>query len=521
MKKLLLILCFPISVFAQKFDLIIQNGRIVDGSGNAWMYGDVGIKNGKISSIGKLQSADSKQVIDAKNQIVSPGFIDVHTHVEEGIKEIPNAENFIYDGVTSIITGNCGGSEVDLAKFFNDIQQSKSSVNVGSLIGHNSVRRAVMKNAMRDPTASEQQLMEDLVAKGMKAGAVGLATGLIYIPGTYSKTPEVVGLAKVAAQYGGIYASHIRDEGVKIVDAIEEAINIGREAKISVEISHFKISSKPLWGRSDMTIGLVEKARIEGIDVNVDQYPYTASSTNMGTMLPSWALADGDSVIHVRLTDIETRKKIRDEMVKGVKEDNRKNYDYAFIARCKADSTFNGRNISEINKTLGRKTNLATEADLIMDLVDKGGAQMVFHKMSETDVEKILRYPNTMIASDAGVIKFGRNVPHPRGYGTNARVLGKYVRENKVIPLEDAVRRMTSLPAQRFKLDDRGLIRVGYAADIVVFDENTITDKATFENPHAYSEGISFVVVNGEIVVENGKHTGKRSGVILFGKGKE
>lgn len=519
--RIILLLLLSFSVFAQKYDILIQNGRIVDGTGNAWIYGDVGIKNGKIEAIGKLSAQDSKQIIDAKNQIVSPGFIDVHTHIEESILEIPTAENFIYDGVTSLITGNCGSSEVNLAKFFSDLKTTKTSVNVGSLIGHNSVRRYVMKNVFREPTAKEQQQMEDLVAKGMKDGAVGLATGLIYIPGTYSKTPEVVGLAKVAAQYGGIYASHIRNEAEKVVDAIEEAINIGREAKIPVEVSHFKISSKPLWGKSDQTIGLVEKARLEGIDVNVDQYPYTASSTNMGTMLPSWALADGDSAVHARLTNPKIRQKIREEMIKGVKDDNRKNYDYAFIARCKADSTFNGKNITEINKMLGRKQNLATEADLIMDLVDKGGAQMVFHKMSETDVEKILRYPNTMIASDAGVIKFGRNVPHPRGYGTNARVLGRYVRERKVIPLEDAIRRMTSLPAQRFKLDDRGLIRVGYAADILIFDENTITDKATFEKPHAYSEGISYVLVNGEMVVENGKHTGKRSGTVLYGKGKE
>lgn len=519
--RIILLLLLSYSVFAQKYDILIKNGRIVDGTGNAWIYGDVGIKNGKIEAIGKLSAQDSKQTIDARNQIVSPGFIDVHTHIEESILEIPTAENFIYDGVTSLITGNCGSSEVNLAKFFSDLKTTKTSVNVGSLIGHNSVRRYVMKNVFREPTAKEQQQMEDLVAKGMKDGAVGLATGLIYIPGTYSKTPEVVGLAKVAAQYGGIYASHIRNEAEKVVDAIEEAINIGREAKIPVEVSHFKISSKPLWGKSDQTIGLVEKARLEGIDVNVDQYPYTASSTNMGTMLPSWALADGDSAVHARLTNPEIRQKIREEMIKGVKDDNRKNYDYAFIARCKADSTFNGKNITEINKMLGRKQNLATEADLIMDLVDKGGAQMVFHKMSEIDVEKILRYPNTMIASDAGVIKFGRNVPHPRGYGTNARVLGRYVRERKVIPLEDAIRRMTSLPAQRFKLDDRGLIRVGYAADILIFDENTITDKATFEKPHAYSEGISYVLVNGEMVVENGKHTGKRSGTVLYGKGKE
>jgi N-acyl-D-amino-acid deacylase len=506
--------------FAQQYDVIIKNGRIVDGSGNPWYTSDVAIKGGKIAAIGSFQINEGKQVIDAKSQIVCPGFIDVHTHVEDGIKTVSTADNFIHDGVTSVITGNCGSSEVNLAKFFEDLKQLQISVNLGSLIGHNSVRRYVMMNVFRDPTAQEQQKMEMLVEQAMKDGAVGLASGLIYIPGTYSKTPEVVGLAKAASKFGGIYASHIRDEGVKVKDAIEEAINIGREANIPVEISHFKISSKPLWGQSDMTIGIVEKARLEGIDVNVDQYPYTASSTNMGTMLPSWALADGDSMVHVRLTNPETRKKIRQEMIKGVKADKRKSYDYAFVARYRADSSLNGKNVSEINKLLGRKSDLATEADLIMDMVDKGGAQMVFHKMSEEDVAKILRYPNTMIASDAGVIQFNRNMPHPRGYGSNARVLGRYVREKQVLRLEDAVRRMTSLPAQRFKIEDRGLIRTGFAADIVIFDENKITDMATYEKPHAYSEGIDYVLVNGVVVLENGKHTGRKPGEIIYGKGK-
>ena len=511
---------FTNCTFAQKYDIIIKNGRVIDGSGNPWTASDVAIKNGKIASIGTFQTGDATKIIDAKNQIVCPGFIDVHTHVEDALQKLPTADNFIYDGVTSIITGNCGGSELNLAKYFEELKKITTSVNVGSLIGHNTVRRNVMRNVFRDPTSAEQVKMEALVEQAMKDGAVGLATGLIYIPGTYSKTPEVVGLAKVASMHGGIYASHIRDEASKVKNAIEEAINIGREAHIPVEISHFKISSKPLWGQSNMTLDLVEKARLEGIDVNIDQYPYTASSTNMGTMLPSWALSDGDSLIHIRLTNTDTRKKIREEMLKGLKADNRKNFDYAFVARYGKDSTLNGKNVSEINKLLGRKSNAEQEADLIMDMVDKGGAQMIFHKMSEEDVVKILQYPFTMIASDAGVIQFNRNMPHPRGYGSNARVLGRYVREKQVLRLEDAVRRMTSLPAQRFKIDNRGLIRVGYAADIVIFDENKITDKATFEQPHAYSEGIDFVLVNGVAVLENGKHTGKKSGEIIYGKGK-
>ena len=389
------------------------------------------------------------------------------------------------------------------------------------MVGHNAVRSKVMKNVFRDPTAKEQIEMEAVVEKAMKEGAMGLATGLIYIPGTYSKTPEVIGLAKVAARFGGVYASHIRNEEDKVKEAIAEAINIGREANIPVEISHFKISGKPLWGQSNLTIGLVEAARAEGLDVTIDQYPYTASSTNLGTRLPSWALADGDSVINARLNDPLIRRQIRDEMVKGVKEDKRNSYDYAVVARYKADSTFNGKSITEINTMLGRKNNLKTEAELIMDMVAKGGAQMIYHRMFEADVEQILKYPNTMIASDAGVIKFGENVPHPRGYGSNARVLGRYVRERKILTWEDAIRRMTSLPAQRFGLTNRGLVQEGLAADLVVFDPTTVGDAATYALPHAYSKGFTFVLVIGIAVIENGKHNGKRSGQILLGKGVE
>jgi N-acyl-D-amino-acid deacylase len=519
MKKILFLLLFlPTATVAQLYDLVIINGRIIDGSGNPWYKANVGIKDGKIAFIGNINTTDAKQSIDAKGQFVAPGFIDVHTHVEGGIERIPTADNFLFDGVTSIITGNCGGSRTDLANYFEELRQLKISVNFGSLIGHNSVRSKVMRNVFRDPTTKEQIEMEAVVERAMKEGAMGLATGLIYIPGTYSKTPEVVGLAKMAAKYGGVYASHIRNEEDKVKEAIEEAINIGREANIPVEISHFKISGKPLWGQSNITIGLVEAARREGIDVNIDQYPYTASSTNLGTRLPSWALSDGDSAIHARLNDPVTRLKIRDEMIASVKGDKRKSYDYAVVARYRADSTFNGKSISEINQLLGRKNNLKTEAELIMDMVDKGGAQMIYHRMYEADVENILRYPNTMIASDAGIVKFGENVPHPRGYGSNARVLGRYVRERKILTWEDAIRRMTSLPAQRFKLNDRGLIRNGYAADLVIFDENTVSDRATYAQPHAYSVGFSYVLVNGETVIENGKHSGARNGQILIHK---
>ncbi len=507
---------------AQTYDLLIRNGRVVDGTGNPWTYADVAIKNGKVARVGSIPALEAKTVIDAKNGIVAPGFIDVHTHLEGSLNLRPTADNFLQDGVTTLITGNCGGSAPNLRVFHDSLKLNGISANVASMIGHNTVRLKVMKMAFREPTAREQAEMEHLVEQAMKDGAVGLSTGLIYTPGTYARTPEVVGLAKIAARYGGTYASHIRNEGQDVKTAIAEAIQIGREAGIPVEISHFKIASKPIWGRSLETVALVEAARREGLDVTVDQYPYTASSTSLESIVPSWALADGDSAVLVRFRDPATRTKIRGEMLQSLKKNLRKNYEYAVVSSFAADTTYNGLSISQINQKRGRKATAETEADLVMELMEQNGMkriQMVYHTMSEDDVATILRYPNTMIASDAGVSKFGSGMPHPRAYGTNSRVLGRYVREKGVIPLEEAIRRMTSLPAQRFKLEDRGLLRPGYAADLVIFDEKTVGDQATYDQPHAYATGFAAVLVNGEVVIEAGKHTGKRPGMVLVGKG--
>ncbi len=518
---LLLLLLYSSSFSQPRFDLIIQNGLIIDGSGNPWYRGDVGIRGGKIAAIGKLDANEAQRVIDANGLVVAPGFIDVHTHVEDGIRKRPTAENFLFDGVTTIITGNCGGSETDLPKFFDELRTSGISLNLATLIGHNSVRRAVMNTAQRDPSPTELAKMENLVARAMRAGAVGFSTGLIYIPGTYSKTAEVLALAKVAAQHGGVYASHIRNEGDSVLFAIREAIHIGREANMPVEISHFKISSKRMWDRSEETIALVEQARAEGLDVCVDQYPYTASSTNLGALLPSWALADGDSAIKARLSNPMTRKQIAQEMKHFIRERaGRNRLDYAIVARCRWDSTMEGKSIAEINQRMRRKTNLESEIETVLDLMLKGGAAMIYHSMFEDDVVRIMQYPNAMIASDAGVAEFGRGAPHPRAYGTNARVLGRYVREKKVLRLEEAIRKMTSLPAQRFGLHERGLLRTGMAADIVLFDAQHVKDRATFDKPHAYSEGFQYVLVNGEMVIEAGKHTGAKAGEVLFGAGK-
>jgi len=524
MKKIIAIIFsfLTFQLHAQSFDLIILNGKIVDGTGNSWYYGDVGILNGKIAAVGKLANKPTKNSIDAKGLIVSPGFVDVHTHIEGGESTTPTADNFIYDGVTSVVTGNCGGSNLDMASYFRRLDSAKISINVASLIGHNTVRRAVMGDLQRDPTAEEQIKMEELVEKAMKEGAVGLSTGLIYVPGTYSKTPEVVGLAKASSKFNGVYASHIRDEGDHVTDAVNEAISIGREAKMPVEISHFKVTYKPNWGRSVETIGLVEKARLEGIDVTVDQYPYVASSTTLDTTVPTWVFGGGRDSLKFRIDDPAMRLKIKKEMVDGLKKKQLKSYSYAVVSRYPPDSTWNGKNISEINVLKGRKAKPMEEAETILDMVGAiNRTQMVFFSMDEKDLVRIMQYPFNMVASDAGIAKFGSGMPHPRAYGTNARVLSRYVTEQKVLRLEEAIRRMTSLPAQKFNLRDRGLIREGMAADLLVFDEKTVGDAATFTSPHTYSKGFKYVIVNGEVTIDNGKHNGMRNGSVLKGPGVE
>jgi N-acyl-D-amino-acid deacylase len=502
-------------------DVLIKNGRIIDGAGNSWFYGDVAVKNGKIIAVGKLTGYSAPKTIDANKMIVAPGFIDVHGHVEGGIFQWPTADNYIYDGVTTIITGNCGGSASDLQNFFHRIDSLHPSINIASLVGHNTIREQVMHHDNRLPTATEQQQMESLVETAMKDGAVGLSTGLIYIPGTFANTEEVVGLAKMASRYNGVYASHIRNEESKAVDAINEAINIGKAANIPVEISHFKIGGKANWGTSNITLGLVQQARLEGWDVTIDQYPYTASSTNLGVRLPDWAFAGGNDSLKIRLHDPVLRAQIKKEMLQQLQQYKFKNYSYCVVASYSADSTYNGKSITDINKLMGRKSKATEEAETIMDMVEKGGAQMVYHSMNEEDVKYIMKYPFCMSGADAGIPVPGKGMPHPRGYGTNARVLGKYVREEKVITLEEAIRRMTSLAAQKFQLKDRGLLKEGMAADIVIFDDKAVSDHATFEQPHQYATGFYYVLVNGQLVVENGKHTGARSGIPLYGPAKK
>ena len=517
--RLLILLLFPLYLSAQDCDVLIKNGKIIDGTGNSWYYADLAVKNGKIMAIGPSLNYKATRVIDAKGLIVAPGFIDVHTHLEGDEIKDPNATNFILDGVTTCVTGNCGSSNTDIGKYLHFIDSLKLSINVASLVGQNDVRKAVMGRANRDATPEEMEKMKAIVDKAMKDGAVGLSTGLIYIPGTYTKTPEIVELAKIAAAYHGLYASHMRDEGDSVTYAIDEALTIGREARIPVEISHFKLSGQQNWGRSKETVPMIEKARKEGIEVTIDQYPYTASSTSISTLIPDEILADGQDSITARLARPEIRKYVSASMLARLKKRKLKHFSYAVVAYFAPDTSFNGKSIEQINLMMGRKHKNKMEAETIMDIMTKGGASAVFHGMSEDDITRIMKYPFNMFASDATIRTYGAGVPHPRGYGTNARVLAKYVRDEKIISLEEAIRRMTSLPAQKFQLKDRGLLKEGMAADIVIFNEQEVQDVSTYEKPHAYSKGFHFVIVNGMLTVDMEKHTGIRAGKALFGPG--
>ena len=437
-----------------------------------------------------------RRTIDARGQILAPGFIDVHTHVES-IYSLPSAENFVRMGVTTLVTGNCGSSTTDVAEFLGRIKDKPLAVNLATLIAHGSVRRRVIGLDDRAPAPEELKQMEALVEQGMKDGAVGLSTGLIYVPGTYAKTDEIVSLARVAARYGGLYATHMRNEGDKVADAIRESIQIGEQAGLPVEISHFKISNKKFWGQTPMTLGLVRDARARGLAVTVDQYAYTASSTSLDSRLPSWLRAGGFDEAKKRLADKATRERVIKETKDNLKKSGFKDYSFAVVASYGPDKSFNGKSIAEITKEVRKKSDVTSQIEQILEMYEAGGASMIYHSMGEDDVKRIMQEPFTMIASDSGVRQADESVPHPRGYGNNARVLGRYVRELKLITLEDAIRKMTSLPAQTFGFRDRGLIREGFAADLVIFDENTIMDQATFDKPHQFPLGISYVIVNG------------------------
>jgi N-acyl-D-amino-acid deacylase len=428
---------------------------------------------------------------------------------------LPDALNFLMDGVTTIVTGNCGHSAIDLDTWFRDRATGGLGPNIATLIGHGSIRRAVMGTDNRRPTDTELTRMQELVEQAMRDGAYGISTGLIYVPGTYADSAEIVALAKTAARFGGIYSTHVRDEGNGVFQALAEAATVGREAGLTVQVSHLKVASKRLWGQSEELLKSIKRFRQEGIDIVADQYPYDRASTQLEASLPAWALAGGLPKLKERLSDTATRIKIVTEMEKSIREQGFTDYSFATVASCSFNPSLEGKTISEINRLRRRNATLRDEIETILELVPKGTMQMVLHWMSERDVERILRHPDTAVASDGYVIAFGTGMPHPRSYGTRARLIAEYVRGRHVLSLEDAIRRMTSLPARTFGFNDRGLLKVGFAADVVVFDPDQVQDLSTFSRPHQYTRGFEYVFVNGVPVIEAGKHTYNRPGQLL------
>jgi len=502
------------STFSQPYDVVIRHGRIVDGSGNPAFYADVAIREGHIVGIGRI-GGEAKEQIEAKGLIVAPGFIDVHTHADE-IADMPKAENFPRMGVTTVVVGNCGGSALDVARLFKDIEATNVAINVATLIGHNTVRKSAMGGTFdRPPTPEELEKMKTLVDQAMKDGAAGLSTGLIYLPGVFSKTGEIIELAKVAAAYDGIYASHMRHEDTQIYKALDEVFRIAREAGIRAEVSHIKLSGPAAWGQAKKVLAYIEKARAEGLDITQDQYAYTASSTGISQLIPESAFDGGREKFLERLADPEQKAKIAKEMRANVVNKGRTNYAYAVIAEYRHDKSLNGLNIVEAAKSKRGSDSLEDQVEMILEIQKNGGASGVFHGMSEDDLRIFMQHPNTMVACDSGVRNVGEGVPHPRGYGNNARVLGRYVREMKVLRLEDAIRKMTSLPADTFRFSGRGELKEGNWADIVVFDPENVRDLAEYKDPHHYPVGIPYVLVNGVIVINNGEHTGNKAGMAL------
>jgi N-acyl-D-amino-acid deacylase len=529
------------------FDVIIKNGKVIDGAGNPWFKADVGIDGQIISAIGRLSAEEASKIIDADGLVVSPGFIDMHSHSDFELLVNPKAESKIRQGITTEVIGNCGESAAPL----NDLMKAETrktdslieeaelqldwstmkdylsrlgrqgvAVNVVPLVGHGNLRACTMGFVDRSPTKTELEEMKKRLAQAMEEGAFGMSTGLIYPPGCYAETDELIELSRVVASYGGIYTSHIRDEGDKMLESVKEAIEIGEEAGIPVEISHHKSEGKANWGKVKESLKMIEEVRDRGIDVTCDVYPYVAASTGLSAELPHWAHEGGTEKLVQRLTDAETRarliRELREESPDQASMLEVDIWDVTQIARCKNHPDLEGKTVSEIAQTKHMDA-----FELVFDLlIDDAAISVVCFLMCEDDVCTVLRHPVSMIGTDGWAVApygvLGKGMPHPRSYGTFPRVLGKYVREERILMLENAIRKMTSLPAQKLGLRDRGIIREGMRADITIFNPETITDRATYQNPHQYPDGVEYVIVNGKIAVGERGHTGVLAGRVML-----
>jgi N-acyl-D-amino-acid deacylase len=513
------VLLATVPALAQEYDLVLRNGRVVDGTGAPWFRADVAVKGDSIVAVGRGLAGTGRREIDVGDRVTAPGFIDIHTHARRGIFEVPTADNYVLQGVTTLFDGQDGSSPLPVDDLLGRVAALPPAVNFGSFVGHGSVREEVMGRENRAPTPAELERMVALVTEAMRQGAFGLSTGLFYVPGAFATTDEVVALARAAGEAGGIHVSHMRDETAGVLASVAETIAIGERGHLPTQITHHKIIGRAGWGRSSETLRLVREARARGVDVTIDQYPYTASSTSFtAALFPPWALEGGDDALAERLSTPRTRARVR-ETVMGKIRNERGGGDASRlqIASFKDDPSLDGQTLADVLEGRGREATVEEAADLVLEIVERGGATGIFHAISEEDVERILLSPVTMVASDGSIPVFGRGRPHPRSYGTFPRVLGLYVREKKLLTLEEAVRKMTSLPATRLGLAERGVVRPGMKADLVVFDPATIRDRATFDDPHAYAEGVAFVLVNGVVVVDEGRVSGTRPGRVLLG----
>jgi N-acyl-D-amino-acid deacylase len=500
-----------------QYDVLIRGGRLLDGTGNPWRYADVALKGDRIAYVGWIPpGATAKTVVNAKGKYVVPGFIDTHSHAAPGITtaELAPAESILFQGITTVIINPDGGGPADLRPQVAAIEQHVPGVNVIPQIGHNGVRIAVMGMENRKPTAAEQARMEEYVRTAMQFGAGGLSSGPFYVPGKYSDTEEIIGLAKVAAQFPGAwYTSHVRDESsyeVGLVGAVDELIRIAREAKLPGIVDHIKALGPSVWGKSKEVIEHINAARAEGLEIWADQYPYAASGSGLQpSLVPGWAQEGGAQALAKRLQNPEQRTQIRKEMVDNL--ERRAGANAIMISHYPPDRSLEGKRLDEI-----AKQRLQDPLDTAIDLLIKGGAGIVSFNMNEKDVEAFMQQPWTMTCTDGSLGKFGEGGEHPRAYGAYPRKIRRYVIERHVITLEQAVHSMTGLAAAVFRIKDRGEVRTGAYADVLVFDPKTIADVATYEKPHAYSKGMDYVFVNGQAAIAEGKLVAKRSGRVLL-----
>lgn len=500
------------------YDLIIRNGQVYDGSGEKGEKIDLAIKDGKIVKMGKLINTIGDREIDVGGLVVCPGFIDVHAHIDP-ITLMPEAESHIRQGVTTALGGPDGSCPLPLGAYMDNLEAQGIGLNVAYLIGHNTVRSHIMGLDNRAPTVEELEKMKVEIAKGMQEGAFGISTGLKYLPGVFSKLDEVVSLSKVAAEYGGIYTSHLREEGLGLLEGVGEAITIAEQANIPVVLTHHKVVGYPMWGSSTKTLAMVEQARARELDVMIDQYPYTASFTSLSILIPSWSLADDPYTgFAKRCEDPVLRDSIKKGIVFNLINDRGGNdLKRVQFSRFNWKPEFNGKTLHDWAIAEGLEPTMENGAELIIQAQIHRGARCIFHAMNEEDVTRIMQHPQTMIASDGRLNEFGKGHPHPRAYSTFPRVLGHYVREKKALSLAQAIHKMTGLPAKRMGLTDRGLLKEGNFADITIFDPETVIDKSTFTEPHQYPEGIHYVLVNGEITLEKGDYKDVRGGKVLRG----